>query len=294
MSFNRTRAMNLVNRINSCNSWQGLAKIFKNAAKSNKKAWANAFKKLQKFAESYGEYIPYSIFVMGNSKLPFYAFSTLPIATCPGAGECKKWCYSLKAWRYPDAFGRQIQNTILMRMEHGKITTEFEKIPDGSTLRLYVDGDFENVNQVAYWFYMLDTVNPTINAYGYSKSWDEIMEYFKPYGIYNSVKEGPKNYRLNLSGGGNSRTVTIDDMKKLAIVRGEFLAVRINPELMAKTRFSLPEYHAAVRQAGKELTGKPIFSCPGKCGENCSIKGQHACGNTFAPANGMTIAIGIH
>lgn len=60
----------------------------------------------------------------GNSKLPFIAYSELPMATCPGAGECGVqmkdastgsvvgWCYSFKAWRYPDAFTRQFLNSL--------------------------------------------------------------------------------------------------------------------------------------------------------------------------------------
>jgi hypothetical protein len=64
----------------------------------------------------------------GNTKLRFVAFSALPIVTCPGAGACggiakigeqpdlkKAYCYSLKAWRYPAAFIRQLSNTLLLR-----------------------------------------------------------------------------------------------------------------------------------------------------------------------------------
>jgi len=64
----------------------------------------------------------------GNQKLPFAAFSTLPMSTCPGAGTCSVsvdtsagkfsspsgtgYCYSVKAWRYPDAWARQFRNTL--------------------------------------------------------------------------------------------------------------------------------------------------------------------------------------
>jgi len=56
----------------------------------------------------------------GNMKLPFVAYSTLPMTSCPGAGGCavgldekgKKYgyCYSFTAWRYPDSFARQFRN----------------------------------------------------------------------------------------------------------------------------------------------------------------------------------------
>jgi hypothetical protein len=105
--------------------------------------------------------LKWGILAEGNQKLPFVAYSELPMSTCPGAGTCgvyiapiapefqtqrqaldyekalsrlkqqqaeaaaegrsdpKKasesvagYCYSFKAWRYPDAFGRQFLNTL--------------------------------------------------------------------------------------------------------------------------------------------------------------------------------------
>ena len=49
----------------------------------------------------------------GNSKLKFLSFSNLPIVNCVGSGSCESFCYSLKAWRYPQAFYKQARNTIL-------------------------------------------------------------------------------------------------------------------------------------------------------------------------------------
>ncbi len=64
----------------------------------------------------------------GNKKLPFASYSELPMATCPGAGNCRvpmdekqrsalrargmAWCYSFKAFRYPMAFARLFLNTL--------------------------------------------------------------------------------------------------------------------------------------------------------------------------------------
>ncbi len=74
----------------------------------------------------------------GNSKLPFASYSTLPMASCPGAGACAVkltreyeseaarkakdtkrsrlvkdgYCYSFTAWRYPNAFARQWRNAL--------------------------------------------------------------------------------------------------------------------------------------------------------------------------------------
>lgn len=82
----------------------------------------------------------------GNVKLPFVAYSHLPMVSCPGAGRCavyeeeeyeavrmvkdpetgqvvehrskakhpyhRGFCYSFKAWRYPDAFARMFLSTL--------------------------------------------------------------------------------------------------------------------------------------------------------------------------------------
>lgn len=97
----------------------------------------------------------------GNSKLPFLAYSELPMSTCPGAGECgvykrdastgtiaSGWCYSFKAWRYPAAFARQFLNTLAATSSR---MFEIEKHSgDGSGGIQYwsdVDGGFQNLER---------------------------------------------------------------------------------------------------------------------------------------------------
>ena len=165
----------------------------KAAQPGSTKYWATRF--LQWFEDRNGP-APFSIFSeKGNKKLPFYAFSSLPGFDCPGAGEClysfgnarlpenfaKGWCYSFKAWRYPAAFFRQLQNSLLLRSAAGRalIAKEFQEIPQGRTLRLYVDGDFANLTILRFWMDLLKE-RPDVRVagrnglegYGYSKSWD--------------------------------------------------------------------------------------------------------------------------
>ena len=65
-----------------------------------KKAWIRELNKLRAFIMGSAS-APCAIFKLdGNSKLPFAAFSSLPGVTCPGAGDCLKWCYSFRSWRY--------------------------------------------------------------------------------------------------------------------------------------------------------------------------------------------------
>ena len=101
--------------------------------------------------------MPYSIFnKSGNKKLPFYTFSTLPLFSCPGMGICAKFCYSLKAWRYPSAFFRQLMNFILLDICPELIENAFHKIKLNSDLRLYVDGDFKNASDLKFWMQLLE------------------------------------------------------------------------------------------------------------------------------------------
>lgn len=234
----------------------------------------------------------FSVFAKGNSKLPFYSYSELPEFTCPGAGDCLKFCYSFTAWRYPAAFMRQLQNTLFMRFKRSVIAEAFRLIPlaegkGGVTLRLYVDGDFRDMTTLAFWMSMLKQ-RPEVQCYGYSKSW-ELFESWHKQGL-----SFPSNYTLNLSSG--SRYSTNRDLirvvKSLACTRGEFVAVKA-PGKFAKgfARFQDKAYHAAVRTAGRVFAASPrVFSCPGKCG-SCLPNGEHACGQRgFA----VTIAIAEH
>lgn len=216
--------------------------------------------------------LPFNVFKIGNSKLPFLNFSTLPIVTCVGSGDCEVYCYSLKAWRYPSAFLSQVQNTLLMfefdiiKNELNKITnkTKFKNL-DKIDFRLYVDGDFSSIKDLKNWMELIKD-NKKINSYGYSKSLNLFLQLVD--GGYNF----PKNYVLNLSNGGK-----FDTLKKFLInehfVRGNFTAIK-----------------GDIKTIRKQFKNK-VFICPSKCG-TCTNVG-HACGNNTI-FKGMEIVIPIH
>ena len=216
-----------------------------------------------------------TIFQKGNAKLPFFAFSALPLVTCPGLGPCAIYCYSLKAWRFPNAFFRQCYNTILIRERSIHLLDAWLKLPAGTTVRLYVDGDFDSMKTLRHWFNLLD-IRPDIRAYGYSKS----------FALFTAYKgRWPANYKLNLSSG--SRHKVSDTLRNLPITRGEFVAVPVPKGLAGK--YTDPVYKSAVRESAKSI-GLKGFVCPGKCG-TCTVKG-HACG--MESFNNVPILIGIH
>jgi hypothetical protein len=211
------------------------------------------------------EKLPCTVFAKGNSKLPFYSFSALPLVTCPGKGSCAGWCYSLKAWRYPSAFLRQLQNTILIRRRSEALENAWMKIPYGSTVRLYVDGDFDSLSTLIFWFNLMFK-RPDLKVYGYSKSWAIFKLYADNGGKF------PSNYTLNLSAGSkyDGNVDMIESMKAMPITRGSFMAVEAGkkPELKKVRKIAIAEGI------------KNLFVCPGKCGSCMTVKGEnvHACG----------------
>ena len=249
---------------------------------ANKKGWQANFAKLENVIVS-GMPV-YSVFALnGNSKLPFVSFSSLPGVTCPGAGACLDFCYSFRAWRYPAAFMRQCQNAFLMRHNAPAIVQALQAVNDtfkgvSYDVRLYVDGDFADNNDVHFWF---DTVEdfPLAKVYGYSKSFDAILSYGQ------SGKAYPDNYMLNISGGHNASFETIEKVKALPITRGEFIAVSIGRKVKG-SEHGTPEINKALRDAFKIKA----FPCPGTCG-TCTGKG-HACG--MQALKGVPIIIAMH
>ena len=111
-------------------------------------------------------------------------------------------------------------------------------------VRLYVDGDFESLETMEFWFDLL-TERPDLKVYGYSKSWELFLEFDKNHEI-------PENYVLNLSSGSKYKTGPIRAaMMNLKNVRGEFVAVEAGKKPDAKT----------VRQAAKAFGMKKVFVC---------------------------------
>jgi len=225
----------------------------------------------------------FSIFSEGNGKLPFLAFSAVPGAGfCPGAGDCLQFCYSFRAWRYPAAFCRQVQNSHLLNTESGRLAI-LQALDsygtDSRALRLYVDGDFRSIADVGFWMLTLHA-RPHLQAYGYSKSWAELLGYARTTGGV-----WPQNYILNLSSGSRHDSDMQARIKALPIVRGRFIAVPVGHKVKS-TDHGTRDHNAKLRAA----FGNKAFTCPGKCGE-CTPRG-HACGSKrFA---GIDIIIAVH
>ena len=257
--------------------------------------WSGVMRKLIALAEALKTGQPllrsaFSVFIRtGNDKLPFNAFSSMAVLDCGGRGACENWCYSKRAWRNPNAAGRQIANSMLLRTEAGRafIALEFGKLR-GKTLRLYVDGDFHSVDNLRYWMELCKT-RPELAVYGYSKSWAEFIA------LKCQRYEFPSNYMLNLSGGSKWENMPAMKalMESLPVTRGDFEAYHVEQHhikskaYQSRRNAGFAEYAAAVRKAA----GKRIFVCSGKCGD-CLPDGSHACGSERF--RGVPVGIGVH
>lgn len=206
---------------------------------------------------------PFEVFTEGSKKLPFFQWSTVPGATCPGAGKCwdkspadvevdpegrafrrqqslpnEAYCYSLSGWRHVVPFLRQLQNTVLTRLldkSHilramNKVSEDGRRKGEQRVVRLFVDGDFDSMATLEFWMHICDRF-PDLSFYGYSKSWDLFVEYDKKRGGV-----WPPNYVLNLSNGTMWEKLEekipgiyrkkIDEMMKISCVRGRFIAIK--------------------------------------------------------------------
>jgi len=283
------------------------------AQRINKSGWIKHTIKLIEFTVDLSNYTPnrqpanctpppFDPFQPGNGKLPFLSWSTLPGFNCPGAGSCwlvlknifKGWCYSVKAWRYPAAYLRQLQNTVLEQTPAGRwiIKQELKKELqrpkyrglDHIPLRLYVDGDFSSLELLRWWLDLAKEF-PQLKIYGYSKSLHLFEE------LARTGYEWPTNYALNGSSGGRYENTGFHNaVKKLPIWRGNFEAVPVSAETKNSWKAGKMT-RAAVQEIRSNYPDKKVFICPGLCGK-CTSAG-HACGDQER-FNKTTIVIPLH
>ena len=184
---------------------------------------------------------------------------------------------------------RQAQNAYILRFCPQLIVAELDslmlkkKFRNGFDLRLYVDGDFSSVSDFALWQGIMKD-NPTIRAYGYSKSFAEILAYA------DSGASFASNYVLNVSSGHNHSDETVKRVEALPITRGSFVAVPV-PHKGRSIDHANTEHRKLVQSATKaNASVAKAFACPGQC--NTCTTGGHACGSM--KFKGITIGIAVH
>lgn len=216
--------------------------------------------------------IPFTVFTEGSSKLPFFQWSTVPGATCPGAGRCwtkdpeergtgkkapkggpRGYCYSLSGWRNVVPYLRQLQNTIMLRLPSkatliNRAMKQVQAKEPKAVVRLYVDGDFDSLETLEFWMHICERY-PQMRFYGYSKSWDIFLAYDKKHN-----GNWPENYLLNLSNGSfyermdspkgdpnNPYNKIMDRMLALKCARGRFVAIKMPKDIPHGVAPKLPK-----------------------------------------------------
>lgn len=213
----------------------------------------------RRFVPIYEHIGAYGLSRKGNVKLPFCAYSEMPVVTCPGAGGvaaletihhgrahpqhppdpegCANFCYSFNALPYPTVFFNWCMNTLGFSYNPNKhvetICTAMYALRDKhSILRLFVDGDFRSVDAIKAWMDGIKTYLPPesgITIYGYTKSFPEFLEANRQYNTDGNF--WPKNYIVNLSSGNRHPPELMQRMRdelglhKGGPVRGAFIAV---------------------------------------------------------------------
>ena len=293
--------------------YEQLCILHAEADRIKKTSWKDQVNKLVTFIVDLSNYTPnkqpahctpppFKLFQPGNGKLPFLSWSTLPGFNCPGAGSCwvliknifKGWCYSVKAWRYPAAYLRQLQNTVLEQTKPGRwiireaLKNELKRPKyrglDHIPLRLYVDGDFSSLELLRWWLDLAKEF-PQLKIYGYSKSLHLFEE------LARTGYQWPTNYALNGSSGGRYENTGFHNaVKKLPIWRGNFEAVPVSAETKNSWK-SGKMTRAAAQEIRSNYPDKKVFICPGLCGK-CTSAG-HACGDQDR-FNQTTIVIPLH
>ena len=247
--------------------------------------WCREF---QKFKVFWFTGIPsYSLFVGSNRKLKFTNWSVLPIVTCPGAGACISFCYSLKSWMHPGAFYRQLQNTLLLQSVAGRAHIEkaWMDLPYGVTVRLFVDGDIDSIETLEFVFRLCEQ-RPDLQPYSYSKSWKIFLQYAQ------TGKSFPTNYTLNLSSGSIYGDAIKEKMLALPITRGTFEAFQIDGYKVMPDKQDRVAWLAYSKALKAKAGYQKSFVCPGKCYSCLPLK-SHACGSS-ARFKGIPVLINVH
>jgi hypothetical protein len=200
-------------------------------------------------------------------------------------GPCREFCYSLKAWRNVGPYFRQLRNAVLSRHRFAVIEAEMDRrlatpsyrdrVVD---FRLFVDGDFRDVGDVAQWQRVI-AARPMLAAYSYSKSWAELV-------AFDARGEWAPNYRLRLSSGSrhSEHSGIARAVRALPCVGGPFVAAGKKPRDVA---YNTAQYRSILREAMAAQGIERYFACPGQCGD-CTPRG-HACGSDRF--KGVTIGI---
>lgn len=138
-----------------------------------------------------------------NSSVMSYAFNLPAIGTCPGAGDCKQFCFAFSEQkRYPSAMAHRARSWALSKSIDfiSVINAELKELTKrhgigGFAVRVHASGDFYSPRYARDWA-RIARANPLVQFYAYTKSIHIVR------GV-----DWPTNFCLILSLGGRHDTV---------------------------------------------------------------------------------------
>ena len=232
------------------------------------RGWGYYFNKFDRFLQTGN--LEFKIIVTENRKEPFPGFASFPVVDCPGAGACVDFCYSLNSTNHPNVYFRLLQNSILMRNKDPRIAHAIKGIPHGSTVRLFTDGDYPNLDCLKFFIEIIRD-NPQLTFYSYTKS----FIYF--YQLRRSGVKFPPNYWFNASDG-SKFPQWIEKLKPIPTFRGEFIALPTPTPIPNRDIDPIAWKRGAdqLRSVARDRGLGSVFICPGDC-RYCLPNGEIAC-----------------
>lgn len=110
----------------------------------------------------------------GNSKLgrDVWTFSLPPIKTCPGRGECEKFCYAVSMTARYSSVEQSWQHALEATKSDGWEEKVIEQIVKKQikTVRVHVGGDFYSVAYIRSWTQIARAL-PDVRFFAYTRSW---------------------------------------------------------------------------------------------------------------------------
>lgn len=189
--------------------------------------------------------------IKGNRKIgDVWHFSTAAIASCGNCGECKWFCYELKAYLlYPSVLLSRCRNYVLTRYRREYVFTEISEMlkrkrTEYKWFRWHVGGEIQDMD---YFERMIQVAveNPDWHFYTYTKMYHIVNEWCR---IHGGKEALPKN---------------------LAIMFSEWDGMPMdNP-------YNFPTFRCIMADGSSRPLQDDEWLCPGKC--KICIASGHGC-----------------
>lgn len=203
-----------------------------------------------------------------NSTIYTYAFNLPAVATCPGAGVCKVYCFALgEQKRYPSAMAYRQRSLELSKSrdfvpvllaELDALTALHSRRSTSFAIRIHASGDFYSPAYARAWFAIMES-RPKARFYAYTKS----------IAIFKYLGYAPKNFTLIYSIGSNQDKLIDPDTDRHAMI------FQSEADALAAGYALASEDDAVAWAPGNHKIGLVIFGATKKFKETTKVFSQN-------------------